>query len=97
MFLLDTATTLKHLIALGNKAWPDAEGWNKTIVPIDALFKQAWDKLKKRQPNPANFAIQFITASIFGKGHGGHFEKPDNDLLAGYSGIELYRTRGAGR
>lgn len=80
VYVQDTATTLKHLTALGKKA-TGAEGWTETEIAIDDLLEEAWAELKKPQPNPANFAFQFIRASIFGEGYGSHFQKLDNELL----------------
>lgn len=80
VYVQSTATTLKHLAALGKKA-TGSEGWTETVVPIDELLDEAWTELKKPQPNPANFVMQFIKASIWGDGYGSHFQTLDNDLL----------------
>lgn len=80
VYVQDTATTLKHMAALGKKV-TGAEGWKETVVPINELLEQAWAELKKAQPDPKNFVMQFIKASIWGEGYGSHFEKLDNDLL----------------
>ncbi|KAK3169089.1 hypothetical protein OEA41_005537 [Lepraria neglecta] len=80
VYVQDTTTTLKKLAAMGEKA-TGAEGWKKSVVPIDEVLEQAWAELKKDKPNPDNFVINFINASIWGEGYGSHFEKPDNELL----------------
>lgn len=80
VYVQDTATTLKHLTALGKTA-NGAEGWTETVVSIEEMLEQAWAELKKPQPNPANFALPFVKAAIWGEGYGSHFEKLDNDLL----------------
>ncbi|MCJ1264115.1 hypothetical protein MMC22_003986 [Lobaria immixta] len=85
VYVQDTATTLKHMAALGKKV-TGAEGWKETVVSINELLEQAWAELKKAQPDPKNFVMQFIKASIWGEGYGSHFEKLDNDLL----GIEQW-------
>lgn len=80
VYVQDTATTLKKLAAMGKKSLgPD--GWKETIVSVDELVEQAWAELKKPQPNPEVFVFNFLRASIWGEGHGGHFQKLDNELL----------------
>lgn len=77
------ATTLKNLAALGKKAL-GSDGWTENVASIDDIVAGAWEELKKPQPNPGNFAMQFIIASIWGEGYGSHFEayhQLDNDLL----------------
>lgn len=80
VFVQDTATTLKKLAVAGEKA-TGAEGWKKTVVPIDDELGQAWAELKKDQPNPDKFVLGFLRASIWGEGYGCHFEQLDNELL----------------
>ena len=80
VYVQDTATTLKKLVALGKKSLgPD--GWKETVVSVDELVEQAWAELKKPQPNPEVFVFNFLRASIWGEGHGGHFQQLDNELL----------------
>ena len=80
VYVQDTATTLKQLAALGKKSLgPD--GWTETIVSVDELVEQAWAELKKSQPNPEVFVFNFLRASIWGEGHGGHFQQLDNEIL----------------
>ena len=80
VYVQDTATTLKKLAAMGKKA-TGADGWKETVVPIDEVVQQAWTELKKDKPDPDNFVLNFLKASIWGEGYGSHFEKPDNALL----------------
>ena len=80
VYVQDTATTLRKLAALGKKA-TGADGWTENVVTTDESLEQAWVELKKDQPNPANFVMQFIKAAIWGEGYGSHYEKLDNDLL----------------
>ena len=80
VYVQDTATTLKKLVAVGEKA-TGADGWKKIVVPIENELEQAWAELKKDQPNPDNFVLGFLRASIWGEGYGCHFEQPDNELL----------------
>lgn len=80
MYVQDTATTLNKLAAMGKNA-TGADGWKESVVPIDELLEQAWAELKKDKPNPDNFVLNFIKASIWGEGYGCHFEKLDNELL----------------
>ena len=76
----DAALSLKQLAAIGKKA-VGSEGWKEEVVSINEIVEQSWAELKKPQPNPANFVFNFIRASIWGEGHGGHWEKTDNELL----------------
>ena len=80
VYVQDTVTTLKKLAAVGEKA-TGTDGWKKIVVPIENELEQAWAELKKDQPNPDNFVLGFLRASIWGEGYGCHFEQPDNDLL----------------
>ena len=80
VYVQDTATTLNKLAAMGKKA-VGADGWKESIVFVDELVEQGWAELKKDQPNPAVFALNFIKASIWGEGYGSHYEKLDNESL----------------
>lgn len=80
VYVQDTSTTLKKLATLGKKA-TGAEGWNESVVAVDEVTAQAWAELQKEKPNPGIFVYNFIKASIWGEGYGGHFQKLDNDLL----------------
>jgi len=80
VYVQDTATTLKKLAAMGKKA-TGADGWKESVVPINEVLAQAWAELKKEKPNPENFVLNFIKASIWGEGYGSHFDKLDNELL----------------
>ena len=48
---------------------------------MDGLLETAWAELGKPQPNPDNFAYNFLRAGIWGEGYGAHYEKLDNELL----------------
>lgn len=80
VYVQDTATTLKKLAAVGKEV-TGADGWKENTVAIDELVQQAWAELKKEKPNPGIFVFNFIKASIWGEGYGGHFESLDNDVL----------------
>ena len=80
VYVQDTATTLKKLAAMGKKAIGE-DGWKESVVPIDEVVEQGWAELKKNKPNPDNFVLNFIKASIWGEGYGCHFDNPDNELL----------------
>lgn len=80
VYVQDTATSMKKLVALGKKA-TGADGWKENVVSIDETLEQAWTELKKDQPNPAIFFLKFIQAAIWGEGYGSHFDKLDNELL----------------
>ena len=80
IYVQDTATTLKDLLAKGKKA-AGSEGWKEEVVATDDLLAKAWEELRKEKPNPEAFVYNFIIASIWGEEYGGHFQKLDNDLL----------------
>ncbi|ERF73005.1 hypothetical protein EPUS_07099 [Endocarpon pusillum Z07020] len=80
VYVHETATTLKKLATMGKHA-TGADGWQENVVSMDEQLEMAWAELKKDQPNPDNFAYNFIKASIWGEGFGGHFERLDNKLL----------------
>ncbi|MCJ1426140.1 hypothetical protein MMC29_004042 [Sticta canariensis] len=90
VYVQDTATTLRKLAAIGKKA-TGADGWTENVVSIDEEIEKAWAELKKDKPNPDNFVLNFIKASIWGEGYGSRFEKLDNELLGieGKSDAEL--------
>lgn len=90
VYIQDTATTLRKLAAIGKKA-TGADGWTENVVSIDEEIEKAWAELKKDKPNPDNFVLNFIKASIWGEGYGSRFEKLDNELLGieGKSDAEL--------
>lgn len=81
VYVQDTATTLKALVEKGKKATGDGEGWKEENVAVDDLVKAAYEELGKPNPNHEIFVYNFIFASIWGEGYGGHFEKLDNELL----------------
>lgn len=80
VYVQDTATTMKKLLAMGKKA-AGADGWKENILSTDELVKQGWVELQKPNPNPDNFVFQFIKAGIWGEGYGSLFENLDNELL----------------
>ncbi|KAF7864417.1 hypothetical protein EAF04_006551 [Stromatinia cepivora] len=83
VYVQSYATTLKNLSAIGKKVL-GSDGWTENVASVDDIVAGAWEELKKPQPNPDKFALQFIIASIWGEGYGSHFEayhKLDNDLL----------------
>ena len=80
VYVHDTATTLKELAARAKKATGGAEGWTENVVSLDELVEQAWAEFKKDEPNPEVY-MNWLKASVWGEGFGGHYEKPDNDLL----------------
>ncbi|KAF7503718.1 hypothetical protein GJ744_003343 [Endocarpon pusillum] len=80
VYVHETATTLKKLAAMAKHA-TGADGWEENVVSIDEQLEIAWAELKKDQPNPDNFVYNFLRAGIWGEGFGGHFSRPDNELL----------------
>jgi hypothetical protein len=50
-------------------------------MSVEDHVSKGWEELKKPNPNPANFVMNFITASIWGEGYGSNFERLDNELL----------------
>ncbi|KAA8572294.1 hypothetical protein MFRU_003g04790 [Monilinia fructicola] len=83
VYIQSYATTLKSLASIAKKAL-GSEGWTEKVASVDDIVAGAWEELKKAQPNPDKFALQFIIASIWGEGYGSNFEayhKLDNELL----------------
>lgn len=81
VFVQDTATTLKDLLIKAKKASGGAEGWKEESVAVDELLANAWEELRKENPNPGVFIFNFIIASVWGEEFEGHFQILDNDLL----------------
>lgn len=81
VYVHDTAMTLRALADKAKAVTGGSEGWKENVKSLDELVNQAWEELDKPQPNPANFVMNFITASIWGEGYGSHFHKTDNRLL----------------
>ncbi|KAK7951217.1 uncharacterized protein PG986_006945 [Apiospora aurea] len=76
----DLARYAKKAVGVG--AGDDSEqGWKENQLSVDEVVKDGYAELQKENPNPANFAMKFITAAVFGEGYGAHFEKNDNELL----------------
>ncbi|KAK8088158.1 NAD(P)-binding protein [Apiospora hydei] len=57
------------------------QGWKENQLSVDEVVNEGYAELQKEHPDPANFAMKFITAAIFGEGYGAHFEKNDNELF----------------
>ncbi|CAN8100562.1 unnamed protein product [Discula destructiva] len=81
VYVQSAALKLNTLVAAGKKASGQPEAWTETVVKVDDVLAEAYAEMKKENPNPGIFAVQFILAGIYGEGYGSHFEKLDNDLL----------------
>ena len=79
VYVQSTATTLKKLSSIGQKA--TGAKWEENAASIDEQLNGAWAELKSEKPNPEVFVLKFINTSIWGEGYGSHFEKNDNALL----------------
>ena len=55
--------------------------WKESVVSVDEIVEQGWAELRKEKPNPDNFVLNFLAASIWGEGYGSHLEKLDNESL----------------
>ncbi|KAI1075199.1 NAD(P)-binding protein [Whalleya microplaca] len=76
----DAAVTLRKLLTIAEEV--TGASWQADVKSVDNdLLGPAWAELKKEKPDPNNFVLNFIMASIWGEGYGGHFEKTDNELL----------------
>ena len=80
VYVQDAALTLKQLAAIGKKA-VGSEDWKEETPSINELLDQSYAELKQPKPNPEKFVFNFIFASIWGEGFGGHWAKNDNELL----------------
>ncbi|RWA07672.1 hypothetical protein EKO27_g7446 [Xylaria grammica] len=80
VYVQDAAVSSNQLLELGKKA-TGSDDWNVTHASLDDHVDQAWEELRKPQPNPAKFVTNFIMAAIWGEGYGSRFEKLDNELL----------------
>ncbi|KAK8055340.1 hypothetical protein PG993_000567 [Apiospora rasikravindrae] len=67
--------------AVGGGEGDSAQGWKENQLSVDKVVNEGLAELQKEHPNPDNFAMNFITAAVFGEGYGAHFEKNDNELL----------------
>jgi uncharacterized protein YbjT (DUF2867 family) len=79
VYIHDAVITLKQIQEWGEQATGTA--WKATVVSIEDELNRAFAELKKEQPDPAKFALNFIRASIWGDGYGSPFLKVDNELL----------------
>ncbi|TRX91838.1 hypothetical protein FHL15_007157 [Xylaria flabelliformis] len=80
VYVQDTALSLKQLLEIAKRATGSSD-WKVENASIDDVVNKGWEELKKPQPNPANFVINFITLAIWGEGYGAKFDKLDNELL----------------
>ena len=81
VYVHDVAITQRQLLGVFKKAAGDSEGWTEEHIAIEDLVAKGWAELKKEKPEPFVWAMAFISASIWGEGYGGHFEKNDNELF----------------
>ncbi|KAK8081679.1 NAD(P)-binding protein [Apiospora saccharicola] len=83
VFVQEAALSSRDLARYAKQATGGAEqgSWKEHQPSIDELVNAGWAELKKEQPNPDNWVMNFITAAVFGEGYGAHFEKNDNELL----------------
>lgn len=79
VYIQDAALSAKQLLEIGKKATGDE--WKGNVVSLDDHVNKGWAELQKPQPDPSNFVLNFISASIWGEGYGSKFEKLDNELL----------------
>ncbi|KAK8050455.1 NAD(P)-binding protein [Apiospora phragmitis] len=88
VYVQDAALSARDLARYAKKATGDSgsdseQSWKEHRPSVDEIVNAGWAELKKENPNPNpdNFVMNFITASVFGEGYGSHFEKNDNELL----------------
>ncbi|KAK8139027.1 NAD(P)-binding protein [Apiospora sp. TS-2023a] len=82
VFVQEAALSARDLARYAKQATGAEQGsWKEHQPSIDELVNAGWAELKKEQPNPDNWVMNFITAAVFGEGYGAHFEKNDNELL----------------
>ncbi|KAM3544067.1 Isoflavone reductase [Beauveria bassiana] len=79
VFLEDIKISQQRLLELAKKAAPE-KPWEVSYVKVDDLVKVAGDNLAKGLFTFDNIA-PFIHKSFVSPGHGGNFEKSDNELL----------------
>ncbi|KAK4198769.1 hypothetical protein QBC40DRAFT_330464 [Triangularia verruculosa] len=80
VFVHSTVQSFKDVYEIAKKLTP-GEKWTDEVVQVEDVLSSAWAEIKKENPDPANFAVKFITAVIAGEGYGSLFEKTDNELL----------------
>ncbi|KAK8021339.1 NAD(P)-binding protein [Apiospora arundinis] len=82
VYVQDAAISARDLARYVKKATGgDGAAWKENQPSIDELLNAGWAELKKENPNPDKFVMNFITAAVHGEGYGAHFEKTDNELL----------------
>ncbi|KAH8160475.1 hypothetical protein CIB48_g7773 [Xylaria polymorpha] len=80
VYVQDVALTQKQIRTIAEKVTGTA--WQaKEVSVANEVLPAAFAELKKENPDPHKFAIPMIIGSIFGEGHGSHFQKLDNELL----------------
>ncbi|KAL8768136.1 MAG: hypothetical protein Q9209_005527 [Squamulea sp. 1 TL-2023] len=80
VYIHDTATTLKKLVAISKKAVGE-DGWTTDNVSVDEMYNNALAEMKKPQPNHNVFIFGLLKTGIWGEGYGAHYQKNDNALL----------------
>ncbi|KAI1112508.1 NAD(P)-binding protein [Nemania sp. NC0429] len=80
VYVQDTALAPTQLLEIAKRV-VGSEGWEVTDNSLSDHVAKAWEELAKPNPNPANWAFNFIIQSIAGEGYGAKFEKLDNELL----------------
>ncbi|KAI1149677.1 NAD(P)-binding protein [Nemania diffusa] len=80
VYVQDIALSAKQLLEIGKRAI-SSDTWKGEVASVDAHVAKGWEELSKPHPNPDNFVMNFITASIWGEGYGSKFDKLDNELL----------------
>lgn len=82
VFVQEAALSARDLARYAKQATGAEKGsWKEHQPSLDELVNVGWAELKKEQPNPNKWVMNFITAAVFGEGYGAHFEKSDNELL----------------
>ncbi|KAI1420041.1 NAD(P)-binding protein [Xylaria sp. FL1777] len=80
VYIQDAAVSSKQILEIGKRA-TGSDDWKATPASLDEYVKKGWRELEKPQPDPENFVMNFITASIWGEGYGSKFGNLDNELL----------------
>ncbi|KAI0198431.1 NAD(P)-binding protein [Astrocystis sublimbata] len=80
VYIQDAALSSKQLLAIAKRAI-GSDDWVIENASIVENLDKAWEELRKPQPNPAIFVMNFIAAAIWGEGYGSKFDKLDNELF----------------
>ncbi|KAI0803744.1 NAD(P)-binding protein [Xylaria sp. FL0064] len=80
VYVQEAAVSSKQILEIGERATV-LDDWKAIPSSLNDFVKKGWEELEKPQPDPAKFAMNFITASIWGEEYGGRFEHLDNELL----------------